>query len=146
MNKVTLKFNEENNNFSGLSPVEVTIVTEPKNITDIIKSSDRDGNPITTMSFDVELAEPFNIEMTLEDEILTTTVAAGKFAVTARKNQFDVDLHKVGNKILLNVSAKLFGEDIKYIFSASRLTQTTLRPTLTTSRRKVETEVDALIA
>lgn len=138
-----LKFNEENNNFSGLSPVQVTITSEPKDITDLIKSVDRDGNPVTTMSFDVELTEPFDVEILLEDEIVTTTVEAGKFAVTARKNQFDADLHKVGNKILLNVSAKVFGEEIKYIFSASRLTQTALRPTLTVSRKKVETAVDA---
>lgn len=138
-----LKFNEENNNFSGLSPVQVTITSEPKDITDLIKSVDRDGNPVTTMSFDVELTEPFDVEILLEDEIVTTTVEAGKFAVTARKNQFDADLHKVGNKILLNVSAKLFDDDIKFIFSASRLTQTALRPTLTVSRKKVETAVDA---
>lgn len=141
-----LKFNEENNNFSGLSPVQVTIVSEPKDITDVIKSTDRDGNPVITMSFDVELSENFDVEMILDDEIITTTVEAGRFAVTARKNQFDADLHKVGNKILLNVSAKLFGDEIKYIFSASRLTQTALRPTLTVSRKKVEAEVDALIA
>lgn len=134
--KSTLKFNEQYNNFSGLSPVQATITSNPEDITD------RLGADVTTMGFNVKLEESFTVEFVDGDELVEATVEAGEFAVTARGGQYDENLHQTGNKILLNVNFK----EGKFLFTASRLSNVATRPTLTIVRKKVETEVDALTA
>lgn len=132
----TLKFNEQYNNFSGLSPVTATITSEPTDITE------RLGASAPTTGFNVKLDESFDVTFVEGDEEVTATVEAGEFAVTARGNQYNPEMHVVGAKILLNINYK----EGSFLFTASSLTQTALRPTITLSRKKVETEVDALTA
>ena len=132
----TLKFNEQYNNFSGLSPVTATITSTPENITE------RLGASAPTTGFNVKLDESFDVTFVEGDEEVTATVEAGEFAVTARGNQYNPEMHVVGAKILLNINYK----EGSFLFTASSLTQTALRPTIILSRKKVETEVDALVA
>lgn len=131
-----LKFNEQYNNFSGLSPVTATITSTPEDITA------RLGASAITTGFNVKLDESFDVTFVEGDEEVTATVEAGEFAVTARGNQYNPEMHVVGAKILLNINYK----EGSFLFTASSLTQTALRPTITLSRKKVEAEVDALTA
>ena len=132
----TLKFNEQYNNYSGLSPVTATITSTPEDITA------RLGASVSTMGFNVKLDESFNVTFVEGDEEVTATVDAGEFAVTARGNQYNSEMHVIGAKILLNINYK----DGSFLFTASGLTQTALRPTIKLSRKKVEAEVDAFVA
>lgn len=132
----TLKFNSDYNNYSGLSPVTATITSEPTDITE------RLGATAPTTGFNVKLDESFDVTFVEGDEEVTATVEAGEFAVTARGNQYNPEMHVVGAKILLNINYK----DGNFLFTASSLTQTAIRPTITLSRKKVEAEVDALVA
>lgn len=132
----TLKFNEQYSNFSGLSPVTATITSIPEDITE------RLGASAPTTGFNVKLDESFDVTFVEGDEEVTATVEAGEFAVTARGNQYNPEMHVVGAKILLNINYK----EGSFLFTASSLTNVAVRPTITLSRKKVETEVDALTA
>jgi len=131
-----LKFNSTYNNFSGLMNTRVEVTSEPVDATAALNAD------VTTMSFNVRLEkdETFTFVDQTSGEQMEGTIKSGEFSVTARGNQFDPTVHVKGGKCLLNINVR--AEDHATLLTASKLTNTINRPTVTFIRKAVESVIE----
>lgn len=110
-----LSFNEDYQTFSGLISTPATIVSEPRDVTDII------GATTTTFSFDVQLENNVEFTFTHQDESITGMIAAGTVTVTARGGQYNPEVHHIHGQTLLNINIVEQDGEFKTLLSAAPL-------------------------
>lgn len=110
-----LSFNKEYNSFSGLINTPATIVSMPRDVTEII------GASAPTFSFDVVLEN--NVEFTFDHqgESITGVIEAGTITVTARGGQYNPEVHHIHGQTLLNINIVEQDGEFKTLLSAAPL-------------------------